>query len=202
MPNHYPRGGGDFAPLPVMQTLEQRLVLASIVNGVLEIGGTGGADTITMSLGSADKLTLIVKTNKGVESFNVSEITNGIRVRAGDGNDSVRVIENNGTIVKPVTIVGGAGDDSLTGGSGADSLVGGDGDDVLVGGLGNDVLVGGEGADTLNGGKGKNRLIQDPVVKPPPPPPAPPPPAPEPPKPQPPAPTPPKPQPPAPRRPR
>src|SRR5688500_3104881 len=147
--------------MPLVQELESRRLLASIVKGVLDVPGTAGDDVITMSLSSGDGLTLVVKTNNTIESFPIPKITRGIRVRAGDGNDVVRVVQGNGTVVTPVTIVGGSGNDSLTGGAGADSLLGGIGDDSLFGGDGNDTLQGDAGADTLNGGPGKNTLIQD-----------------------------------------
>jgi Ca2+-binding RTX toxin-like protein len=57
-----------------------------------------------------------------------------------------------------VTIVGGAGNDSITGTSSADSLSGLGGDDTLVGLGGNDTLRGGDGNDSLDGGSGTDLL--------------------------------------------
>jgi Ca2+-binding RTX toxin-like protein len=89
----------------------------------------------------------------------------GFEVNSGAGEDRVSVAKN---ITVPVTMRGGAGDDSLFGGGGPDKLVGGQGndrllgwrgDDVLYGGPGDDVLIGGPGDDILRGGLGEDRLI-------------------------------------------
>lgn len=79
----------------------------------------------------------------------------GFEVNAGGGNDSVTVARE---ISIPVTMRGGAGNDTLVGGSGPDKLLGGPGDDRLVGGPGNDVLYGGPGNDVLIGGPGDDVL--------------------------------------------
>jgi RTX calcium-binding nonapeptide repeat (4 copies) len=79
----------------------------------------------------------------------------GFEVNAGGGDDRVAVAKD---ISIPVTIRGGAGDDSLSGGSGPDKLLGGAGDDRLVGGAGADLLFGGEGKDVLIGGLGSDSL--------------------------------------------
>jgi Ca2+-binding RTX toxin-like protein len=66
-----------------------------------------------------------------------------------------------------MTVLGGAGNDSLSaannndrldGGPGDDSLTGGAGNDVLLGRAGNDFLIGHTGSDTLRGGAGDDRL--------------------------------------------
>jgi Ca2+-binding RTX toxin-like protein len=79
----------------------------------------------------------------------------GFEVNAGAGSDSVTVAK---AIAIPVTMRGGAGDDTLIGGSGADRLLGGNGDDRLVGGRGADILYGGPGRDVLIGGPGNDVL--------------------------------------------
>jgi Ca2+-binding RTX toxin-like protein len=80
--------------------------------------------------------------------------TNGLKVSVlgGAGNDTI--IGSTGAD----TISGGDGNDSLTGGSGADSITGGAGTDALIGQTGNDVLVGGDGNDTLTGATGNDTL--------------------------------------------
>jgi Ca2+-binding RTX toxin-like protein len=79
----------------------------------------------------------------------------GFEVNAGAGDDSVTVAR---AISIPVTMRGGAGDDTLLGGSGPDKLLGGEGSDRLVGGRGDDALYGGRGADVLIGGPGNDVL--------------------------------------------
>jgi Ca2+-binding RTX toxin-like protein len=72
----------------------------------------------------------------------------------------------------PLTIIGTAGDDTMSaqhaalavlfdGGEGQDRLVGGAFSDTLYGGLGNDVLAGMGGNDVLDGGDGHDRLVGD-----------------------------------------
>ena len=96
-------------------------------------------------------------------------------VNSGDGDDVVTAAP---TVLVPLTVragpgndlaigghaadkmIGGAGDDRLVGGTGEDALYGGPGVDVLRGGFGNDLLVGGQGADDLRGGPGIDQLYQ------------------------------------------
>ncbi len=59
-----------------------------------------------------------------------------------------------------LTVVGGAGNDSLTGaGTSGLTLLGGDGDDDLTGSMGDDRLEGGSGNDRLSGGQGNDRIL-------------------------------------------
>lgn len=92
----------------------------------------------------------------------------GFEVNAGGGEDRIHVAAS---VTVPLTMRGGAGDDTLIGGSasdkliggrGNDRLVGGRGDDQLYGGPGDDVLVGGPGNDLLSGGGGRDRLLAGP----------------------------------------
>ena len=70
------------------------------------------------------------------------------------GNDT---ITGNSTLTNDV-IVGGDGNDTLTSGSGADQLGGGVGNDNLSSGAGNDTLFGAAGNDILNAGDGTDRI--------------------------------------------
>jgi Ca2+-binding RTX toxin-like protein len=80
----------------------------------------------------------------------------GFEVHANGGDDVVLIGES---VLVPVTLEGGSGNDSLEGGSGADKLVGDGGADQLVGGAGDDDLAGGYGEDTLFGGSGADTLL-------------------------------------------
>jgi Ca2+-binding RTX toxin-like protein/Tol biopolymer transport system component len=75
-----------------------------------------------------------------------------------DGNDSITV---DGSVSLPVTIFGGAGDDTLDASAAMVPVVldGGSGNDVLRGGAGDDVLVAGPGTNWLYGGQGNNLFI-------------------------------------------
>lgn len=57
-----------------------------------------------------------------------------------------------------VTLVGNAGNDTITGGSASDVIDGSEGGDSLLGGAGHDTLYGGQGADWLIGGAGNDVL--------------------------------------------
>ena len=59
----------------------------------------------------------------------------------------------------PLTIIGTAGDDTLSGGVLGDFLSGLGGNDLLVGFGGNDTLIGGDGNDTVFGGAGDDILV-------------------------------------------
>ncbi len=75
-------------------------------------------------------------------------------VHAGDQADDVTsFLESLG-----VTLVGGAGDDSLYGGGANDTLEGDEGADFLSGGGGNDTLTGSSGHDRLFGGPGNDSI--------------------------------------------
>lgn len=75
-------------------------------------------------------------------------------VNAGDQADEVT-----SSLASPgVTLIGGAGDDSLYGGSANDTLEGDEGSDFLAGGDGNDTLIGASGRDRLFGGPGNDSI--------------------------------------------
>jgi hypothetical protein len=84
--------------------------------------------------------------------------TADVRVEAGDGNDTVRVV---GTVGADVS--GGAGDDDLSGTPALDVLRGGPGRDGIDGGGGDDYLLDEDGsnpvADGFTGGAGRDRVL-------------------------------------------
>ena len=102
--------------------------------------------------------------------------TTGVQIRTitgGSGNDGLSAAGGNATgsaASFPVTLNGGADDDSMVGGDGPDTLngdtdadliVGGGGSDTLAGGSGNDVIDEGSqpsGADTIGGGTGADEV--------------------------------------------
>ncbi len=84
----------------------------------------------------------------------------GFEVNGGEGDDSVSVAA---AIELPVTMRGGAGNDTLIGGAGPDKLIGGDGNDKLSGRGGNDMIFGGHGSDELLGGPGNDVLRGGPL---------------------------------------
>lgn len=125
------------------------------------LSGGDGKDTLTASTGT-DLLTemvsgAVVLSSASLKIGTIADKLSGFEsasLTGSDGNDSISA----SAVKFPVTLVGGAGNDTLTSGSGADSLVGGDGDDKLVGGSGSDTLKGEAGADTLTGADGLDQL--------------------------------------------
>src|SRR5688500_1982821 len=151
-------------------------------NGDDSVYGQGGNDTLSGSDndgndimhgggGTADRLDYSAKT----QPLNITlehtdelldfdndggQLTADVRanieyVIGGSGND---VIVASQTYGYPVTLRGGAGNDTLRGGAQGDSLLGEDGADSLDGNAGNDTLRGGFGADSMYGGTGDDLL--------------------------------------------
>jgi Ca2+-binding RTX toxin-like protein len=77
---------------------------------------------------------------------------------AGMGDDEIYV---SSAVTKPVTLQGGAGNDTIVGGSGNDSISGGADNDVIAGGAGNDTLHGNDDNDTIQGNDGNDTIQGD-----------------------------------------
>lgn len=152
-----------------IESLETRQFMdasGSLVDGVLNVTGTGAKDVIVFSLDRDDPNMLVVKQNRTSMRFDLAAI-NKVQVLALGGNDRVVVNERNGRITLPFEVDGGAGNDQIVTGSGDDIIlagdgndrvVGGAGDDQIDGGIGNDSVVGGEDNDTVFGSDGKDKL--------------------------------------------
>ena len=139
-------------------------VTATFSAGVLNIQGTGIADTITVQEAGNQLSVAGVKIKVGssqvdrVDAAQVMRITiNGL-----GGNDTIRLVGAGASGTQDIAISavidGGTGNDSITGGIGNDSITGGLGNDVLNGGGGNDRLSGLDGNDQLNGEAGEDML--------------------------------------------
>src|SRR5262249_54721964 len=127
---------------------------------------TAGGGTFTVTLTVSDKdggaapavTTLSIV---GGAANDASAITPPVVARAGAGvaEGPVQGLGGNDTITTdpsvlvPIILDGGAGNDVLQGGGGSDLLIAGAGDNTLSGGAGNDILQGG-GNDNLSGGLG------------------------------------------------
>jgi uncharacterized delta-60 repeat protein len=127
---------------PVEETFNITITNSSFAGGVLQIGGSGGNNVITVK--STNGGTQVVSDGNTTNFSNVTQII----IMGGDGNDDIKV---NPGVTQTVMAFGGAGHDSIKGGSGTDILIGGDGDDLLHGQDGRDILIGGDGADRLVG---------------------------------------------------
>jgi Ca2+-binding RTX toxin-like protein len=141
----------------VVEPLEQRRLLAVDVIGTLHISGTSGNDRIFISIAADNPSMLEVQDNGALHRLKLANIL-AIRVFGHDGHDRIEISGENGPIVIPTTIYGGAGHDTLIGGAGAERIYGGEGDDVLSGGNGNDTLYGEAGNDAISGGNGNDLL--------------------------------------------
>lgn len=129
-------------------------------------GGTGantlfggdGTDRVVETSNAAvftvSNSTVVGTETERIYSFEQAELT---------GGPSANSISVTSSFTGPVTLNGGAGNDTLlghqfgdvlNGNTGNDSLNGGSGDDSLGGGDGNDTLLGGVGHDSLDGGAG------------------------------------------------
>ena len=150
-------------------------------NGNDRISGGAGANTLF----GGDGIDCVVETSNApvfsvsnsavvgteterIYSFEQAELTGGasanvisvasnfpgpVTLNGGAGNDTLLGNQFNDVLN------GDAGNDSLNGGPGDDTLLGGDGNDTLIGHLGNDSLDGGAGADIELGGLGDDTVL-------------------------------------------
>lgn len=107
------------------------------------LDGGDGTDTL-LELG-ATNFTLTNTTLAGVGS-DVLVVIEAAKLTTGSANSTINASAFDG----PITLTGGAGNDSLVGGTGNDSINGGSGGkDTIRGGAGNDTLDGGAGGTTV-----------------------------------------------------
>ena len=108
--------------------------------------------------------------NNGTADFTFDRSTfSKIEVDAKGGDDRIDLVNGGGALDKPITVDGGAGNDTLRGAAGAEKLLGGSGDDDIDGNIGNDTVDGGsgndriewdpgDGSDTVDGASGTDAL--------------------------------------------
>jgi Ca2+-binding RTX toxin-like protein len=132
-------------------------VTAGVDGGTLHVSGGPLAEQIALRLNSADPNELQVDVGDDGSADHTFALSTfrAIDVAAGNGDDTVRIDQINGTFTsnKPTRIAGENGDDTLIGGSGAE---------VFLGGRGNDVVDGNGGADTAFLGQGDDVFVWDP----------------------------------------
>jgi Ca2+-binding RTX toxin-like protein len=123
----------------------------------LIVKGTAASDKLALRLraGAPDKLEVDVGDNGSADVTIARNKVKRIRVKAGRGDDQVRIDDANGAFTNtiPTRIDGQAGNDTLRGGLGAEKLNGNGGADVIDGNGDNDVA---------NLGAGDDRFIWDP----------------------------------------
>jgi Ca2+-binding RTX toxin-like protein len=134
------------------------------VQGLVTIKGGGGSDALvandqanpaaaTYILSSTGSLSTLTRTGAAAVSFDPS--VRSVTLRGGRGDD---LIDASLFTACPVTLDGGAGNDTMWGGAGNDTMYGGDGNDTMYGGNGNDTMYGGNGNDTMYGQGGLDVL--------------------------------------------
>ena len=124
---------------------------AGIAGHVLRVKGTKDDDKLTLRLKAGDANIIEVDVaDDGTADFSFDRaLLTEIEVRAGQGNDLIRINEANGPIVEPTSIFGEQGDDTILGGSAIERIDGGAGDDFVDGNRGNDIAFMGTGNDTF-----------------------------------------------------
>jgi predicted ester cyclase len=122
---------------------------ARVQADTLRLKGDSDSDVLVLrpQLGSPSTLDVDVG-GDGTADFSFDRTTfTAIDVRAGEGDDEVRIVP--GLFDEIVTVDGGRGNDTLLGGSGMETLLGGAGNDTVAGGDGNDLALLGGGSDTF-----------------------------------------------------
>ncbi len=115
------------------------------------VGNALTIDGSSLDLGETLTVSASTLVADGAETTTTNEAQH-LSVIGGAGSDSITAGGGNDTLI------GGSGADSIVGGAGVDSISGGDGRDYLSGGTGNDTIDGGNGTDILIGGAGKDLL--------------------------------------------
>lgn len=134
-------------------------VTATLNAGVLRINGTHAADAISVKQANG-----VISVN-GVAGYFPAVAVSRIEVNGLGGNDLIRLnseaTPGGQPILKPCTVNGGTGDDTIFGSYGNDMLSGDAGNDIIYGGPGVDILTGGAGTDRLYGGTGNDKIFGD-----------------------------------------
>jgi Ca2+-binding RTX toxin-like protein len=142
--------------LTLIEPLEERALLSAVSlsrGGTLYVEGTRRSDAIVVRRNPANRGEIEVLHDG--RSQTLAGRVKQVLVVTGAGDDTVLVDRRVSTAA---TLVGGAGDDSLSGGSGNDDVEGDGGDDSLVGGAGDDSIRGGDGVDEIEGDDGDDSI--------------------------------------------
>lgn len=150
----------------MFDTLEQRRLFSiSIVNRVLNVSGSGGADTMYAAW-NHDPATASVRVYDGSTSKIFTMASNSfdsVSMYGGSGGDTIysgRIMTGYGSYIslKPVVTNGSAGVDTIHGSDRDELIYGGSSADELHGNGGWDTIYGEGGADTLWGDAGSDIL--------------------------------------------
>jgi Ca2+-binding RTX toxin-like protein len=135
-------------------------------DGVIDIEGTAGDDTLNLDWASLLGSQNINFTGLGTDTLSVlsdsdmaltdSQLTVNGQGYTISGFDAANLTGGEGDNILDAS--GFSGNVQLEGEGGHDTLIGGSGDDVLIGGAGHDTLTGGGGTDNLIGGLGSDTI--------------------------------------------
>jgi hypothetical protein len=147
-----------------------------VVGSRVFIGGTKGADSITISTASVkgntgDRIVAILN-NKVLPTPNATLKPSEIVIYGSDGNDIITAVSAKVPVTSkttktvfpnvPLVIFGGAGNDiiSVKASRAGSVVVGGIGSDTITGSaIARDILIGGAGGDVLSGGDGTDDVM-------------------------------------------
>jgi hypothetical protein len=143
-----------------------QVVFNGVGGDLVDVNGSSGPDTMTVTANGTQARVDGTGFSAGVAvSGALSLAVNGL-----GGPDTISCSGNLASLLVPITLDGGPGDDTLLGSNGADTLIGGDDNDFVDGNQGNDLaLLGdgddvfqwdpGDGSDTVEGQAGTDTLI-------------------------------------------
>jgi Ca2+-binding RTX toxin-like protein len=126
--------------------------LSASFNGVIQVRGRDGADTIDGSGGE-----VLVVYNRAPSGVTVN-LTGGFAIDGYGTVDTLIDVEHARGSAHDDTLIGSGVANFLRGDAGNDTLSGGGGDDTLVAGSGNDILNGGDGNDLFEGSQGNDQI--------------------------------------------
>jgi len=176
-----PHTRGDAMPVDyALETLERRQLLSVTLDshGTVHVEGTRRHDAVAITAStSRGRPTIHVNLNGHDVVFRAAAVRK-VQIVTGKGDDQIVDGEPASPILPyttdrttvPMSVLAGAGDDTIAGSnandtingqSGDDLIYGWDGDDSITCGDGNDSVLGFGGADTINGGDGDDDLAGD-----------------------------------------
>jgi autotransporter-associated beta strand protein len=128
--------------------------------GITPVGVTAVSATPLDINGTAKSDRIIVYSDLEGIAISVNGVVSHAYARplriSGNSGDDVIAIETDALAAYPVTINGGAGNDTIYGNAEADRIFAGDGNDIVNGNDGRDTIYGETGDDSLRGGGGSD----------------------------------------------
>jgi hypothetical protein len=134
------------------------VAVAALQGTTLVVGGSTGADQITLTALDAGGVSVLVNGASAGDFAGAQSVV----VYAQAGDDTVTLAAGASVpFAAPAFLFGGDGNDTLDASASTAPavLVGGAGDDLLFGGSGRNILIGGLGSDALHGNAGEDLLV-------------------------------------------